>query len=92
MIIDLNSLENISAVVCFDRAKKPRTSSQSRFWTISKMAEKTIQAQMKSEIAILIWLTQGFQKCKVLNFRLSVYELKAKNVWKSSALLCSAPY
>ncbi len=46
---------------------------------------------MKSEIAILIWLTQGFQKCKVFEFSTIGLRAKAKNVWKSSALLCSAP-
>ncbi len=47
---------------------------------------------MKSEIAILILLTQGFQKCKVFEFSTIGLRDKAKNVWKSSALLCSAPY
>ncbi len=47
---------------------------------------------MKSEIAILIWLTQGFQKCKDFEFSTIGLRAKAKNVWKSSALLCSAPY
>ncbi len=47
---------------------------------------------MKSEIAILIWLTQGFQKCKVFEFSTIGLRAKAKNVWKYSALLCSTPY
>ncbi len=44
---------------------------------------------MKSEIAILIWLTQGFQKCKVFEF--STIGLRAKAKMSENLVLCSVP-
>ncbi len=51
------------------------------------MAEKTIQAQMKSEIAIFIRLTQGFQKCKVFEF--STIGLRAMAKMSENLVFCS---
>ncbi len=64
IIIDNHLPENISAVVWFWSGEKPRTSSPKvGFEQISRW-RKTIQAQMKSEIALLFWLTQGLQGYK----------------------------
>ncbi len=67
MIIDIKLwLENILQWFGFDPGENLGRVRKSRFWTNFKMAEKLSGAEMKSEIAILFWLSQGLQGYKTL--------------------------